>query len=110
MKKTNIVFLIQDQMQQQVLREESGCIMPNLWQMMEDSVEFERAYSCNAVCSPARASLMTGVLPHIHGMVDCTHTVPQYRADYDDTLDTFTHMYSSFSLPPVIQRFPIWLA
>lgn len=94
MKKPNIVFLIQDQMQQQVLREESGCIMPNLWQMMEDSVEFERAYSCNAVCSPARASLMTGVLPHIHGMVDCTHTVPQYRADYDDTLDTFTRVLS----------------
>ena len=45
MKKPNIVFLIQDQMQQQVLREESGCIMPNLWQMMEDSVEFERAYT-----------------------------------------------------------------
>lgn len=90
MKKPNIVFLIQDQMQQQVLHEQSGCIMPNLHRLMEDSIEFERAYSCNAVCSPARASLMTGVLPHVHGMVDCTHTVPPYRAEYDETLDTFT--------------------
>lgn len=90
MKKPNIVFLIQDQMQQQVLHEQSGCIMPNLHELMKDSVEFEQAYSCNAICSPARASLMTGVLPHVHGMVDCTHTVPSYRAEYNENLDTFT--------------------
>lgn len=64
--------------------------MPNLHAMMRESVTFDRAYTCNAICSPARASLLTGTLPHVHGMVDCTHTVPSYRADYDASLDTLT--------------------
>ena len=34
-----------------------------------------RAYTPNAVCSPARASLMTGLLPHSHGVLEVTHTV-----------------------------------
>ncbi|HBN83836.1 MAG TPA: sulfatase, partial [Clostridiales bacterium] len=29
----------------------------------------------NAVCSPARASLMTGLLPHNHGVLSVTHTM-----------------------------------
>lgn len=88
MGKPNIIFLIQDQMQQRVLQEQSGCILPNLRSMMKDSMVFEKAYTCNAICSPSRASLLTGTLPHTHGMVDCTHTVPAYRAEYDDRLDT----------------------
>ncbi len=90
MKKPNIIFLIQDQMQYQVTQESSGCIMPNLHALMRDSICFERAHTCNAICSPSRASLLTATLPHIHGMVDCTHTVPSYRAEFDDSLDTFT--------------------
>ena len=90
MKKPNIIFLIQDQMQQRILKEESGCIMPNLHKLMGDGVFFEQAHTCNAICSPARASLMTGTMPHTHGMVDCTHTVPPYRAEYNDQLDTIT--------------------
>lgn len=90
MKKPNIIFLIQDQMQQNVLKKESGCIMPNLNKLMDDGVFFEQAHTCNAICSPARASLLTGTLPHVHGMVDCTHTVPSYRAEFNDRLDTIT--------------------
>lgn len=90
MEKPNIIFLIQDQMQQKVIQEESGCIMPNLQRLMKDGVVFEQARTCNAICSPSRASLLTATLPHVHGMVDCTHTVPPYRAEYDDSLDTIT--------------------
>ena len=93
MSKPNVIFLIQDQMQQRVLDPASGCRMPNLRSLMADSVVFEQAHTCNAICSPARASLVTGVLPHVHGMVDCTHTVPPYRAEYDETLDTVTRAF-----------------
>lgn len=90
MDRPNIIFLIQDQMQAGVLNPQSGCRLPNLQALMRESVVFSRAHTCNAICSPARASLMTGVLPHVHGMVDCTHTVPAYRAEYDASLDTIT--------------------
>lgn len=93
MKRPNIIFLIQDQMQQQILKEASQCIMPNLRQLMQDGILFEGAHTANAICSPSRASLLTGTLPHVHGMVDCTHTVPAYRADYDESLDTVTQAF-----------------
>lgn len=93
MKKPNIIFLIQDQMQYNIIKEESRCIMPNLRQIMREGAVFERAYTCNAVCSPSRASLLTGTLPHVHGMVDCTHTVPPYRAEFNDSLDTVTQAF-----------------
>lgn len=88
--KPNIIFLIQDQMQQAVIHEESGCIMPNMNRLLQDSAEFVHTHTANAICSPARASFFTGTLPHVHGMVDCTHTVPPYRAEYDENLDTIT--------------------
>lgn len=93
MKKPNVIFLIQDQMQQQIMKEESGCIMPNLRTLMNDGAVFERAHTCNAICSPSRASLLTATPPHVHGMVDCTHTVPPYRAEFDDSLDTITQAF-----------------
>ncbi len=93
MEQPNVIFLIQDQMQQKVTWEISECRMPNLRKMMEDGISFTNAHTCNAVCSPSRASLLTGTLPHIHGMIDCTHTVPSYRAQFDETLDTITQAF-----------------
>ncbi len=93
MEKPNVIFLIQDQMQQQVIWETSVCKMPNLRKLMRDSIVFANAHTCNAVCSPSRASLLTGTLPHIHGMIDCTHTVPSYRAKFDEKLDTITQAF-----------------
>lgn len=87
-RKSNIVFLLQDQQQAQSIETEHFCITPNIERMKQDSVVCSQAHTCNAICSPSRASLMTGVLPHRHGMVDCAHAVPPYRARYDAGLDT----------------------
>ena len=89
MASPNIIFLLCDQMQQKaVMDPRSCCRMPNLRQLKKDGITFTRAHSVNPICSPARASLITGVLPHNHGMVDCTHTVPAYRAEFDKSLLT----------------------
>lgn len=87
-QRPNIIFLLEDQQQARAIEEESFCIKPNIDQLRKDSVICTQAHTCNAICSPSRATLMTGVLPHRHGMVDCTHAVPPYRAHFDDTLDT----------------------
>ena len=71
----NILFLMTDQMQGQVLRPDHVCQTPNFDKLAKRGVRFDRAYTPNAVCSPARASLMTGLLPHNHGVLEVTHVV-----------------------------------
>ncbi|MFP4381861.1 MAG: sulfatase-like hydrolase/transferase, partial [Candidatus Sumerlaeia bacterium] len=74
-KMPNILFLMTDQMQNRVLDPGHVCKTPNLDKLMERGVRFQRAYTPNAICSPARASLMTGLLPHNHGVLTVTHVV-----------------------------------
>jgi arylsulfatase A-like enzyme len=71
----NILFLMTDQMQGQVLNPDHPCQTPNFDRLAGRGIRFRRAYTPNAVCSPARASLMTGLLPHNHGVLTVTHTV-----------------------------------
>ncbi len=88
MEKKNIIFLISDQMQKRAVIDDPRCIMPNLRELEKDSVLMENAHSVNAICSPSRASLISGLLPHNHGMVDCTHTVPEYRSNFSTSIST----------------------
>ena len=76
-KQPNILFLMTDQMQGQVLRPNHVCQTPNFDKLAKRGVRFDRAYTPNAVCSPARASLMTGLLPHNHGVLEVTHVVDE---------------------------------
>ncbi len=63
-KKPNILFIAVDD-----LRPELGCygspvaITPNLDALAKDGLLFNRAYCQEAICSPSRASLMTGARP-----------------------------------------------
>lgn len=75
--RPNILFLMTDQMQAQVLRPGHPCQTPNLDRLAARGVRFDRAYTPNAICSPARASLMTGLLPHNHGVLTVTHCVDE---------------------------------
>ena len=73
--KPNILFLMTDQMQGRVLDNLNPCKTPNIDKLAARGMRFTRAYTPNAVCSPARASLMTGLLPHNHGVLWVTHSV-----------------------------------
>lgn len=44
--------------------------MPNLQRLSAEGVELTRAYCASPVCSPARASLITGRTPSAHGVHD----------------------------------------
>jgi hypothetical protein len=41
---------------------------PNLNQLSASGVRFEHAYTPQALCAPARASVLTGLYPHAHGI------------------------------------------
>ena len=73
--RPNILFLMTDQMQGRVLDPGNPCLTPHFDRLAARGVRFPRAYTPNAVCSPARASLMTGLLPHSHGVLEVTHCV-----------------------------------
>ena len=80
MSTPNILFLMTDQMQGRVLEPDNPCQTPHLDRLAARGVRFRRAYTPNAVCSPARASLMTGLLPHNHGVLYVVHTVDDDQA------------------------------
>jgi len=66
----NVLVFLCDQLRADLLGCYGGTIVrtPNLDALAADSVVFEQAYTPTAICSPARASLMTGVYPHRHHM------------------------------------------
>ncbi len=51
------------------------CRTPNIDRIARDGVAFTRGYTPCAVCTPARASLISGVMPHTH------HLFTNFRAD-----------------------------
>ena len=74
-KSPNILVFMTDQMQKNPLDTNHVCKTPNFDQLIQRGTHFQKAYTPNAVCSPARASLMTGMLPHNHGVLWVTHTM-----------------------------------
>ncbi|MBT3605667.1 MAG: sulfatase-like hydrolase/transferase [Candidatus Latescibacteria bacterium] len=69
-KRPNILFLMADQMQARVLEDDHVCDTPCLDRLAAEGIRFTRAYTPNNICSPTRASIMTGLLPHNHGVLE----------------------------------------
>ncbi len=67
-------------------------ITPNLDRLAADGYQFNRAYAQQAVCSPSRTSMLTGMRPDATQVFDLTtnfrdtipwvETLPQYLQDY----------------------------
>ena len=72
----NLLFLWTDQHRADVL----GCYgnaqvrTPNFDRLAKRSCVFENAYCTQPVCTPSRASILTGLWPHTHGCV--TNNIP----------------------------------
>ena len=75
--RPNVLFIMTDHTNAAALAPGSPCLTPNLDRLAGEGRRFAHCYTTNAICSPARASLMTGTYPSTHGMWDCTHTQRQ---------------------------------
>ena len=69
--RPNVVFILSDQQRYDTLRcyGNDWIQTPNLNDLASRSFVFENAYVTQAVCTPARASIMTGLYPHTAGPV-----------------------------------------
>ncbi len=69
----NILFIAIDD-----LRPELGCYgspiakSPHIDRLASEGLKFNRAYCQQAICSPSRASLMTGARPDTNGAIENT--------------------------------------
>jgi arylsulfatase A-like enzyme len=71
----NILFLWTDQQRPDTIGAYRGAGMsgprtPSLDRLAATGVLFEYAYCTQPVCSPARASVLTGLYPHTHGVLE----------------------------------------
>lgn len=82
----NIVFILTDNQPAWML----GCYgsqtvkTPNIDRLASEGIRFTRAFACNGLCSPTRASLMTGLMPSQHGIHDWIQdaALPNYPSDW----------------------------
>ncbi|MBC8350480.1 MAG: sulfatase-like hydrolase/transferase [Planctomycetes bacterium] len=73
MSKPNILIILADGMQADAVERNHPCITPTLEVLSKRGVRFTNAHTTCPTCSPARASLMTGMLPHNHGVLEVEH-------------------------------------
>jgi arylsulfatase A-like enzyme len=66
----NVLCIITDQQRQDSIGAYGNDVVetPNLDALAADGTRFDRAYTPTAICSPARASIVTGVTPTTHGV------------------------------------------
>ncbi|SFU13146.1 Arylsulfatase A [Algoriphagus locisalis] len=70
--KPNIVFILVDDLGYHDLSVTGSKYYetPNIDALASQSYQFAQGYTASPVCSPARASIMTGVTPAVHGITD----------------------------------------
>tara|TARA_R110002072_G_scaffold1380_8_gene11646 strand:- start:776 stop:2275 length:1500 start_codon:yes stop_codon:yes gene_type:complete len=84
-KKPNFLFVLVDDQPYDAL-ESSGRYpflkTPNMQRLQDEGAMFNNYYVTQSICSPSRASFLTGTYPHIHG-------VNQNNKHVDPNWDTF---------------------
>ena len=70
-KRPNILLLLADQLRFDALgcNGNSICNTPHMDELAKRGVRFLNAYTAISLCSPARATMMTGLYPHKHGQL-----------------------------------------
>ncbi len=69
-KQPNILLILTDQHRLSALGcyGNTPCKTPNIDRLAKEGVRFENAYTTCPVCTPARATIISGQYPHQHGM------------------------------------------
>ena len=92
--RPNIVLLLADQLRRDALGcyGNTVCRTPNIDRLAAESMRFDQAYTTSPVCSPSRASLLTGLYPHNHGVMLNTHIKPAWCLGLTADVPTFSRI------------------
>lgn len=79
----NIVLVLLDQLRADVCGTYGSrlCRTPSIDGLAAQGMRFDRAYTPIGICSPARASMLTGTYPHRHGVLNNVHGRDALQAD-----------------------------
>ncbi|MEG0086643.1 MAG: sulfatase-like hydrolase/transferase [Niameybacter sp.] len=72
-KRKNVILILSDQQRYDTVsayRLNDICKTPRIDALAEEGMKFTNAFTSSAICAPARASVMTGLYPHNHGVID----------------------------------------
>jgi arylsulfatase A-like enzyme len=71
----NIIFILTDQQRLSAVGcyGNTPCQTPHINALTQEGIRFERAYTACPLCSPSRASIITGKYPHSHGITTNIH-------------------------------------
>jgi arylsulfatase A-like enzyme len=82
--RPNLVFVMSDDHAAHAISAYGSRIneTPNIDRLAQEGVRFDRCFCTNSICTPSRASILTGTYNHVNGVT--TLVTPM-----DNTLDTF---------------------
>jgi arylsulfatase A-like enzyme len=80
--RPNVLMIVSDQERADVLGCYGGpCLTPAIDGLAADGVQFETCLAPTAICSPTRASFLTGLYPHGHGILNNVHEPDALRVE-----------------------------
>lgn len=87
MKPKNVVIIMADQLRYDALGEHT----PSMNQLLDESVQFNRAYCASPLCAPARGAFFTGKYPNVNGSL--INPWLKDEAEYGFVKEEHTHLY-----------------
>src|SRR5260370_23430462 len=78
-RKRNVIFILSDDHRYDAfgfMHPQTWLRTPNMDALARDGVHLKNAFVTTALCSPSRASILTGVYAHRHGIVDNNTPIP----------------------------------
>ncbi|MDR6550845.1 sulfatase-like hydrolase/transferase [Paenibacillus qinlingensis] len=79
MNRPNILVIMTDQQHAETIGPNGLCKTPNIDRLMKEGVTFTSAFTPCPMCTPARASTMTGTNPHQHKLVQNAHSLMRIK-------------------------------
>jgi arylsulfatase A-like enzyme len=80
-KRPNILFIMSDDHTTQAIGVYGSRLAelnptPNIDALAKSGMRFDRVYCNNSICTPSRASIITGQYPQTNGVLDLTGNIP----------------------------------